>query len=467
MNRFYSAFDKPPPTPATVHVLRPEHADAEPYALRALQAEAERVANAANGTRNHMLNRATFSLAQLVAGGALTETTVVEALTEAARTCGLDDHEISQTIRSGMRAGQEHPRGIPETPATPSVTVLGEPLAEIVSVDIADKVRDRLPIIDWHELWTRETREDWIVEPLLPARRLIALYSAPKVGKSLLMLELAVAISRGTQALGARIDRPRRVLYVDFENDPEGDVRERLQAMQVQPDDLANLCYLSFPTLAHLDTEAGSLELLAAADVYDCEVVVIDTVSRSVGGDENENDTWLNFYRHTGMKLKRAEKALIRLDHTGKDETKGQRGGSAKVGDVDAVWKMSRVNDDTFRLDCEAHRFPLTEKTLVLHRKEQPLRHVVDAMGVRAAWDAKVGDCQKALDAAGAATDISNNDARELLRSVGESVRNEVLAEALRQRKMRVLSFPDSRGTGPVDRRSGEVREHLGNEDDE
>jgi len=344
---FYDAFDPPPSPPATVHVLRPVAADAEPYALAALQAEVERVATAANGSRNHTLNRATFSLAQLVAGGALTEQTVREHLTSAAQTAGLDPAEITATIDSGLRAGAQHPRGIPEPQPfnTPTVTILGEPLAEIVSVDIADKVRERLPLLDWHELWTRESTEEWIVEPLLPARRLVALYSAPKVGKSLLMLELAVAIARGTRVLGTRLGRPRRVLYVDFENDPEGDIRERLLSMQVGPDDLANLCYLSFPTIAHLDTEAGSLELLAAAEVYDCEVVVIDTVSRSVGGDENENDTWLNFYRHTGMKLKKAQKALIRLDHTGKDETKGQRGGSAKGGDVDAVWKMSKVSE--------------------------------------------------------------------------------------------------------------------------
>jgi uncharacterized protein YndB with AHSA1/START domain len=100
----------------------------------------------------------------------------------------------------------------------------------------------------------RTTDEEWIVEPLLPARRMIALYSAPKAGKSLLMLEIAVAIARGTEVLGATPDRPRRVLYVDFENDPRGDVRTRLEAMDVGPDQLDNLCYLTFPSLAKFDT---------------------------------------------------------------------------------------------------------------------------------------------------------------------------------------------------------------------
>jgi len=162
---------------------------------------------------------------------------------------------------------------------------------------------------------------------------------------------------------------------VDFENDPFGDIRERLRAMGFGPNDLEHLCYLSFPNLAKLDTQRGAEELLEAVKFYRCEVVVIDTVSRSVQGDENENDTWLAFYRHTGVALKRERVALIRLDHSGKDESKGQRGGSAKSGDVDAVWRMSVAGEDTFTLTCEAQRFPIASAALTLKRHEEPTLH--------------------------------------------------------------------------------------------
>lgn len=158
---------------------------------------------------------------------------------------------------------------------------------------------------------------------------------------------------------------------------------------------------LSFPSLAALDTH-GADELLACIGAYDCEVVVIDTVSRSIRGEENENDTWLNFYRATGLALKQAGVALVRLDHTGKDETKGQRGGSAKSGDVDAVWRMSKVSETTFRLDCEAARLPIAEKTIVIHRETSPqLHHRVDANGRMAAWSAKVDELVALLDSGG------------------------------------------------------------------
>jgi hypothetical protein len=241
-------------------------------------------------------------------------------------------------------------------------------------------VADNLPRVDWHDLWQQEQKEEWIVEPLLAARRLVALYSAPKVGKSLLMLEIAAAVANGKAMLGYQApSRAYRTLYVDFENDPRADVRERLESMGYGPDDLDNLVMLSFPTMNYLDTEAGSLELLAAIRYYGCEIVVVDTVSRAIGGEENENDTWLKFYKHTGLKLKQEGVALIRLDHAGKDESKGQRGGSAKSGDVDAVWRMSKDGDDTFRLQCEAQRFPISETDLTLRRIEDGsgLRHEV------------------------------------------------------------------------------------------
>lgn len=239
-------------------------------------------------------------------------------------------------------------------------------------------VRQHLPLLDWGKLWDDQTEEEWLVEPLIAKRRLIALYSAPKVGKSLLMLEMAAALASGREILGSAPREPIRTLYVDFENDPRADIRERLRDMGYGPADLENLCYLSFPNIAKFDTKAGADQLLAAVLEYGCQIVVIDTVSRAVEGEESSNDTWLSFYRHTGMRLKQAEVALVRLDHSGKDESRGQRGASAKSGDVDAVWRLSKIGDVNYRLTCEANRFPVTQTIVDLERLDAPLRHKAD-----------------------------------------------------------------------------------------
>jgi hypothetical protein len=193
------------------------------------------------------------------------------------------------------------------------------------------EIRELLRPLDWHALWDAEDDIDWLIHPLMPARSLVALYSPAGIGKSLLMLEIGAGLSCGREILGHRSGKRYRVLYIDFENDPIRDIRDRLQSMGYEPEDLDHLTYLSFPSMAHLDSPQGAAELLAAVEAFGSEVVVIDTISRAVAGEENDNDTWLNFCKYTGLALKQKGVSCIRLDHTGKDLTKGERGGIGQI----------------------------------------------------------------------------------------------------------------------------------------
>jgi Bifunctional DNA primase/polymerase, N-terminal len=87
------------------------------YGHAALEEECHAVATAIPGTRNHQLNRASFSLHQLVAGGELDQGEVYRGLIDAARACGLmeDDgpQQVDATINSGARAGLQNPRRRP------------------------------------------------------------------------------------------------------------------------------------------------------------------------------------------------------------------------------------------------------------------------------------------------------------------------------------------------------------------
>jgi hypothetical protein len=80
------------------------------YAMAALRAETSRVAAAVPGTRNDTLNRAAFSLGQLVAAGLLLPIPVVTSLIGAAMHAGLPEEEAIRTARSGMAGGARKPR---------------------------------------------------------------------------------------------------------------------------------------------------------------------------------------------------------------------------------------------------------------------------------------------------------------------------------------------------------------------
>jgi hypothetical protein len=80
------------------------------YADAALRYEAAAVARAVEGTRNRTLNKSAFSLGTLVGAGWLDRGVVETALLEAAQACGLPESEARATIRSGLNAGEKHPR---------------------------------------------------------------------------------------------------------------------------------------------------------------------------------------------------------------------------------------------------------------------------------------------------------------------------------------------------------------------
>jgi putative DNA primase/helicase len=91
------------------------------YAKAALDRECKNVAAALPGTRNSTLNKAAFSLGQLIGGGALNEQDVRDRLFEAAETCRLvaDDGAAAAlaTIDSGITAGKQQPRTRPQAPS--------------------------------------------------------------------------------------------------------------------------------------------------------------------------------------------------------------------------------------------------------------------------------------------------------------------------------------------------------------
>lgn len=290
--------------------------------------------------------------------------------------------------------------------------------------------------VNWHELWADESPAiEWFAEPLVARGQLTAIYSPPKAGKSLLMLELAAAIASGRPVLGRRTTRAR-VMYLDLENDPHGDIVVRLRDMGYRPDDLDDLLLFSFPQLPPLNTDRGGRELLALALAHEADVVIIDTVSRIVVGEENANDTWLDFYRYTGLRLKRAGIACVRLDHAGKDVGRGQRGGSAKGGDVDVVWRLT-ASGDTLRLvrEMTRKRLPEADRDMTLVRRLDPLRHVLGARPNADARQERIDNLVRELDRLDITLEAGRDAVSKVLRAEGVKYTNEELSEAIKSRR--------------------------------
>ncbi|MFD0595234.1 AAA family ATPase [Catellatospora coxensis] len=194
--------------------------------------------------------------------------------------------------------------------------------------------------LDWSTFLEREPAPvDFHAGKLMVRGQQITLVGEGKAGKSLFTLDWACHMASGAPFLGDQARAPVRVLYIDMEN-PDDDILERLLALGATPETLTDLVYLSFPLFRPLNTAEGGADLMAAVEEYRPDVVILDTISRMITGKENDTEPWLALYRHTLMPLKARKISSIRLDHFGKDTSRGARGNSAKTQDVDGVWEL-------------------------------------------------------------------------------------------------------------------------------
>ena len=237
---------------------------------------------------------------------------------------------------------------------------------------------EHLGLIDWDSLWADTSIERWFVPNFICEGRAHSFYAASGLGKSLLMLEVSAYLAKGWGVFGYEAQNPIKVLYIDNENTPKGDVKPRLKAMGFESGDLENLLYLSFPDLAPLNTKAGGETFKKMIEEFKPELVVLDTFSRFLEGDENLAQTAQTFYNWTGKFLKKNDIAYVRIDHMGKNSASQVRGTSAKKDDVDLVWLFEEVEAGRkFEMVNEKARVPIQLNTYLVERLESPLHHKV------------------------------------------------------------------------------------------
>jgi hypothetical protein len=130
-----------------------------------------------------------------------------------------------------------------------------------------------------------------LVEPgLLPAQGILFLGGEPKLGKSLLVANLALALAAGVDRLGFQIPTARRVLICQFELPlPQFVSRLTLMRRTLGPTADEHL-FVDTRSAGHLlSTVQGLNHLLAAARAAQAEVIVLDPLYST--HDQDENDT--------------------------------------------------------------------------------------------------------------------------------------------------------------------------------
>jgi hypothetical protein len=294
-------------------------------------------------------------------------------------------------------------------------------------------VRARFPRLDLAALVDPDRpRREWVVESLLPASTSVSVVGPAGRGKSLFVLAACIAIARGdAQFAGMPVTR-RCVLYIDMEN-PVDDLAERLTALGLTPENVAEVSDLNvihLPPLSPLDAATGGTEVAALVDAYGLspgDVVVLDSTQRVTSGKENDADTMRDFYRHTGIMLKRRGLTVIRTDNTGKDPEKGARGSSGKRDDVELEWLLlsDQRDPDVFTLKQGKARLSGARDGITLARRSA--FGVLTFVPAKGSYSERLAEVRNLFRRLGLPYDVSKraawkavNDAREEAEREGE-----------------------------------------------
>lgn len=321
------------------------------WALAKLDARAAELARAGEGGRNNALNEAAHSLGRVVACGWLGETEVRAALEDACRQNGLwkeDGPNVCRaTLTSGLRAGMANPHpGLPEREVSPEDQDALRHGDEIAAQ--AKKQRERI-FVDGDEIdpetgevlheaasnnddFTRSAeeapcaeepqpkreerrdnriqietinaaslagkpvpRQEWLIKDLIPKANVTMLAGDGATGKSLLGLQLAVAVASGGGWIGFRPEIGR-ALYLSAEDELD-EVHRRLVRMVPRLEMLGNLNILPLAGMdAVLAAPVGREGLLKETPLFVAvrrviqkhrpDFLVLDTLADIFGGDE-------------------------------------------------------------------------------------------------------------------------------------------------------------------------------------
>lgn len=201
---------------------------------------------------------------------------------------------------------------------------------------------------------------EWLIEGLIPKGAMSGIYGQPGTGKSLLALDWALCVATGQPWLG-RPSAKGYVLYVAAEGHSGQAKRSQawlahhgLDARQVGDFGLVKERIV----MADASTDYDILfERLRDELERDPDFVIIDTLARTIDGDENESTAMANF-------LNGAERwindygATVLVVHHGNAAGTRERGHTSFKGALGALLKLSRHQKlpDTFVLHTDKQR---------------------------------------------------------------------------------------------------------------
>ena len=248
-----------------------------------------------------------------------------------------------------------------------------------------------------------------LVEPgLLPPQGILFVGGEPKVGKSLLVANLALSLAAGSGRTGFSIPAPRRVLICQFEL-PVPQFVGRLAVMRRTMGTAADLNLLvdTRATGHLLCAPQGLNHFLAAAKAAAAEVIVLDPLYSTHDQDENDTRSMAALCQSLLRLRDAAKAALIVVHHIRKSITRFEIGSAFRGSSA-----LHAVGDTYMLLTRPSPQLPTVELRFQFrYAAAQPPR----------LWFCSAG--QSSATPAAPRRKVEQADVTQALTGVGEQVR--------------------------------------------
>lgn len=284
---------------------------------------------------------------------------------------------------------------------------------------MSDKKSSPATVLSLAQLLERQppTPPPCLVEPgLLPPQGILFVGGEPKVGKSLLVANLALSLASGSGRTGFSIPAPRRVLVCQFEL-PVPQFVDRLATMRRAMGSAADH-HLLVDTRATghlLSAPQGMNHFLSAAQSAAAEVIVLDPLYSTHDQDENDTRSMAALCQSL-LRLRDASKAaLIVVHHVRKSITRFEIGSAFRGSSA-----LHAVGDSYMLLTRPSPQLPTVELRFQFrYAAAQPPRLL--ELDPQTLWFSSAGHSPAAPPAV--RRKVEKADVTQALTGIGEQVR--------------------------------------------
>lgn len=213
--------------------------------------------------------------------------------------------------------------------------------------------------------------QQWLIDDVIPAESFVMVYGASGTGKSFAVLDMAMCIAAGKNWQSFEATGRRNVLYISAEGGRGMRIRKRAweQKHNIRVKELRVL-----PVGIVMDDAKSRADLIGAiaAVGHKFDAIVLDTLARSMSGDENTVKDAGAFIRGCDEIKEKFGCALIVVHHTGKDADRGARGSSAFRAATDTEISVEGSTDTMLRIKCTKAKDvePFPDVSLVMDKVE-------------------------------------------------------------------------------------------------